>query len=139
MKLLVWCAALFGACPWTNKQGDGGADDDSSSASSASGASSADGADGPDGADGADGADDDGGAGDDDGADEVDDGAAAVANDVDDDIDGDADDDVDDDAPLDNGKRCAWTGDEGGGLDVGGSCSVQVGAPWLVPPALPRT
>ena len=83
-------------------------------------------------------ADDDGGAGDDDGADEVDDGAAAVANDVDDDIDGDVDD-VDDDAPLDNGNRCARTGDEGGGLDVGGSCSVQVGALWLVPPALPRT
>ena len=129
--MLVWCAALFGACPWTNKQGDGGADDDSSSAS---------------GADGASGADDDGGAGDDDGADEVDDGAAAVANDVDDDIDGDVDDDidgdaddVDDDAPLDNGNRCARTGDEGGGLDVGGSCSVQVGALWLVPPALPRT
>ena len=89
-------------------------------------------------AESADSADDDGGAGDDDGADEVDDGAAAVANDVDDDIDGDADD-VDDDAPLDNGNRCARTGDEGGGLDVGGSCSVQVGALWLVPPALPRT
>ena len=63
VNLLVWCAALFGACPWTNKKGDGGADDDSSSAGGANGAN------GAGGADDADDADDDGGADDDDGLD----------------------------------------------------------------------